>query len=204
MKAAVTETVQSVKEDIEIASAHLPTRFGRFRMCGFRYRGIEAAALVAGEAALADAPLVRIHSQCLTGESFGSLRCDCGLQLEAAMRLIQEEGCGVVIYLLQEGRGIGLFNKVRAYDLQDEGLDTVDANLQLGFAPDLREYHLASLILRHLGIDRVRLMSGNLEKLQKLADDGTTVISRVSLKIEKHRLMSGYLDTKRERMGYLL
>lgn len=120
------------------------------------------------------------------------------------MRLIQEEGCGVVIYLLQEGRGIGLFNKVRAYDLQDEGLDTVDANLQLGFAPDLREYHLASLILRHLGIDRVRLMSGNLEKLQKLADDGTTVISRVSLKIEKHRLMSGYLDTKRERMGYLL
>jgi len=204
MKAAVTETVQSVKEDIEIASAHLPTRFGQFRLYGFRYRGIEAAALVAGEAALADAPLVRIHSQCLTGESFGSLRCDCGLQLEAAMRLIQEEGCGVVIYLLQEGRGIGLFNKIRAYDLQDEGLDTVDANLQLGFAPDLREYHLASLILRHLGIDRVRLMSGNLEKLQKLADDGTTVISRVSLKIEKHRLMSGYLDTKRERMGYLL
>jgi len=198
-----TETVLSVDEGVEIASAHLPTRFGQFRMYGFRYGDIEAAALVAGEPALADAPLVRVHSQCLTGESFGSLRCDCCLQLEAAMRLIQEEGCGVVIYLLQEGRGIGLFNKIRVYDLQDEGLDTVDANLHLGFAPDLREYQFASLILRYLGIDRVQLMSGNPEKLRKLAEGGTTIVSRVSLKIEKHRLMSSYLATKRERMGHL-
>lgn len=107
-------------------------------------------------------------------------------------------------YLLQEGRGIGLFDKVRVYDLQDEGLDTVDANLRLGFAPDLREYDLAALILRHLGIYRVRLMSGNPEKLRKLAASGITVVSRVSLNIERHRLMSGYLSTKRERMGHLL
>jgi 3,4-dihydroxy 2-butanone 4-phosphate synthase/GTP cyclohydrolase II len=172
-------------------------------MYGFRYREIEAAALVAGEPALANAPLARIHSQCLTGESFGSLRCDCGMQLEAALRLIQEEGCGIVTYLLQEGRGIGLFNKIRVYDLQDEGLDTVDANLHLGFAPDLREYHLASLILRHLGIYRVRLMSGNPEKLRKLAASEITVVSRVSLQIEKHWLMTSYLATKRERMGHL-
>jgi GTP cyclohydrolase II len=120
------------------------------------------------------------------------------------LRLIQEEGCGVVTYLLQEGRGIGLFNKVRVYDLQDEGLDTVDANLHLGFAPDLREYHMASLILRHLGIYRVRLMSGNPEKLRKLEASGITVVSRVSLEIEIHRLMSSYLATKRDRMGHLL
>lgn len=203
MKTTVTERVQSIDDGIEIASAHLPTRFGQFRMYGFRYREVEAAALVAGEPALMDAPLARIHSQCLTGESFGSLRCDCGLQLEAALRLIQQEGCGIVTYLLQEGRGIGLFNKIRVYDLQDEGLDTVDANVHLGFAPDLREYHLASLILRHLGVSRVRLISGNPEKLRTLAASGIAVVSRVSLKIEKHRLMSGYLETKRERMGHL-
>jgi 3,4-dihydroxy 2-butanone 4-phosphate synthase/GTP cyclohydrolase II len=204
MKTTATRRAPSVDEGVEIASAQLPTRFGQFRMYGFRYRGIEAAALVAGDPALADAPLARIHSQCLTGESFGSLRCDCGLQLDAALRLIQEEGCGVVTYLLQEGRGIGLFNKVQVYDLQDEGLDTVDANLHLGFAPDLREYHMASLILRHLGIYRVRLMSGNPEKLRKLEASGITVVSRVSLEIESHRLMSSYLATKRERMGHLL
>lgn len=190
-------------DGVEIASAQLPTRFGQFRMYGFRYREIEAAALVVGEPALADAPLARIHSQCLTGESFGSLRCDCGLQLEAALRLIQQEGCGIVTYLLQEGRGIGLFNKIRVYDLQDEGLDTVDANVHLGFAPDLREYNLAALILRHFGIYRVRLMSGNPEKLRKLAASGITVISRVSLNVEKHQLMSSYLTTKCERMGHL-
>ena len=119
------------------------------------------------------------------------------------MRLIQQEGCGIVTYLLQEGRGIGLFNKIRVYVLQDEGLDTVDANLHLGFAADSREYHLAALILRHLGICRVRLMSGNPEKLRRLAAGGITVVSRVSLSIEKHRLMSSYLATKYERMGHL-
>jgi 3,4-dihydroxy 2-butanone 4-phosphate synthase/GTP cyclohydrolase II len=203
MSVAGTERVPSIDDDIEIASAQLPTRFGQFRMYGFRYRGIEAAALVAGEPAAATAPLARIHSQCITGESFGSLRCDCGLQLEAALRLIQQEGCGIVTYLLQEGRGIGLFNKIRVYDLQDEGLDTVDANLHLGFAPDLREYHLASLILRRLGIYRIRLMSGNPQKLRKLVASGITVVSRVTLKIERHRLMNSYLETKRERMGHL-
>lgn len=203
MQSAIAEKVQRLDDGVEIASAHLPTRFGVFRIYGFRYGEIEAAALVAGEPELANAPLARIHSQCLTGESFGSLRCDCGLQLEAAMRLIQQEGCGVVTYLLQEGRGIGLFNKIRVYDLQDDGLDTVDANLRLGFAPDLREYHFAALILRHLGVDRVRLISGNPQKLRKLAASGIAVVSRVSLKIEKHQLMSRYLTTKRQRMGHL-
>lgn len=196
--------MKPVNRDVKVASAVLPTRFGMFRMYGFRYRDTEAAALVVGDPTSADAPLVRVHSQCLTGEAFGSLRCDCGLQLEAALRSIQEEGCGVLIYLFQEGRGIGLFNKVRVYDLQDQGFDTVDANLQLGFAPDLRKYQIACLVLRHFGVRRLRLISNNPQKIQELSDAGLTVVARVFQKLESHQTMNPYLATKRERMGHLL
>jgi 3,4-dihydroxy 2-butanone 4-phosphate synthase / GTP cyclohydrolase II len=189
-----------------VAEAWLPTEHGRFRIVGFRSpaTGEEVVALVMGSPR-PDVPcLVRIHSQCLTGDVFGSVRCDCGRQLDAALRLVASAGEGVVVYQQQEGRGIGLVNKIRAYALQDGGLDTVEANVALGFAPDERSYGLCAAALRELGAERVRLISDNPEKIRALGGAGLEVVERVPLRIAPHRESARYLATKRDKMGHLV
>src|SRR5688572_27452723 len=169
-----------------VAEARLPTDFGEFRVAGYRsrYSDEEFVALARGELRADRPTLARIHSQCLTGDVFGSVRCDCGRQLRAAMRLIEREGRGAVVYQLQEGRGIGIINKIRAYALQDEGADTVEANERLGLAVDLRRYEQCAEILLDLGIDSVRLISNNRDKIRTLQDQGIKVAERVPLLIE--------------------
>ncbi len=196
----------ALADDVElVAEAWLPTEHGDFRIVGFRTRAVgeEIVALVYGELS-ADLPaLVRIHSQCMTGDVFGSLRCDCGRQLDAALAEITRAGRGVVVYQQREGRGIGIVNKIRAYALQDRGLDTVDANLALGFAPDERTYGACATAVRLLGVRRVRLMSNNPEKLRAIADAGLEVVERLSLRIEPDERFAGYLRTKCEKMGHI-
>jgi 3,4-dihydroxy 2-butanone 4-phosphate synthase/GTP cyclohydrolase II len=189
-----------------VAEARLPTEYGEFRIVGFRspVDGEEAVALVRGEPERGAACLARIHSQCLTGDVFGSVRCDCGRQLEATLELIAREGTGVVVYQQQEGRGIGLVNKVRAYALQDRGLDTVEANVALGFAPDERSYALPAAILCNLGVTRIRLISDNPEKIRALEAAGLEVVERVVLPIARHDEFERYLETKRDKMGHLI
>jgi GTP cyclohydrolase II len=190
----------------KVAEADFPSRFGHFRIFGFESNGVsppeEAVALVMGDV-LGTPPLVRIHSQCLTGDVFHSLRCDCGSQLELALESIAAEGRGVLIYDNQEGRGIGLLNKLRAYELQDHGADTVEANQQLGFQADLRGYALAGGILRYLGITAVRLMSNNPAKIQALEDAGVRVAERVPSIVPPTASTEDYLRTKRDKMGHL-
>jgi GTP cyclohydrolase II len=166
--------------------------------------GKEHIALVMGDVACGEPVLMRVHSECLTGDGFGSLRCDCGPQLNAAMDKIAVEGRGVILYLRQEGRGIGLVNKVRAYALQDQGADTVEANEQLGFAPDLREYTMCADMLRHLCVRNVRLMTNNPLKVQALEAHGIVVVERVPLMTDRNPYNEGYLDTKQEKMGHML
>lgn len=189
-----------------IASSRLPTRHGLFTIHAFEepQTGQEHVALSMGEVGNGEPVLMRIHSECLTGDGFGSLRCDCGPQLEAAMQKVAAEGRGVILYLRQEGRGIGLVNKVRAYQLQDQGADTVEANEQLGFAPDLREYSMCEDMLRHLGIGRVRLMTNNPLKVEALQKHGIEVVERVPLMTGRNAHNDQYLDTKQEKMGHLL
>ena len=186
-----------------VAEAQLPTQFGTFRAIGFRVdeTGEEVLALVAGE--IADIPFVRLHSECLTGDALGSQRCDCGPQLQAAQRRVIADG-GIIVYLRQEGRGIGLLNKLRAYELQDEGMDTVDANLHLGFGADLRDYSVAAAVLRTLGVVRLRLLTNNPAKVAGLTENGIEVVERVSLIIEANQHNAGYLNTKRQRMDHQL
>src|SRR4026209_1387356 len=148
--------------------------------------------------------LVRIHSQCLTGDVFHSLKCDCGRQLDRAMSLIQEEGRGVIVYQQQEGRGIGITNKIRAYELQDAGQDTVEANLSLGFEADLRQYECCADILKQLGLRRIRLMSNNPDKIAAVQQAGIEIVERVSIEVEAHEKSLGYMKTKKEKMGHLL
>jgi 3,4-dihydroxy 2-butanone 4-phosphate synthase/GTP cyclohydrolase II len=189
-----------------VAEARLPTDFGEFRITGYRSLNSdeEFVALVQGESS-ADCPtLVRIHSQCLTGDVFGSTKCDCGRQLHAAMQLIEQEGRGAIVYQLQEGRGIGIINKIRAYALQDEGADTVEANERLGFAVDLRRYDQCAEILLDLGLRRVRVMSNNPEKIRAFEQAGMEPVERVALEIEPHDGFAQYLKTKKERMGHLI
>ncbi len=189
-----------------VAEAEFPTRYGKFRIMGFKSkRGDESAvALVKGHPRSGSAPLVRIHSQCLTGDVFGSSRCDCGWQLRTALRRISREKCGVLIYHLQEGRGIGLLNKLLAYQLQDQGSDTVEANQQLGFAADVRDYDICADILKLLSINRVRLLSNNPEKILALESHAISVIERVPLEMKPSRLTRRYLATKKKKMGHLL
>ncbi|HUG42914.1 MAG TPA: GTP cyclohydrolase II [Acidobacteriota bacterium] len=190
-----------------IPNAHLPTRFGEFHIYGFENEddGEQAVALVCGDLSLPDrVPLVRIHSQCLTGDTLHSLRCDCGDQLETALRKMERYGAGVLIYQMQEGRGIGLINKLFAYVLQDQGIDTVDANLQLGFEADSRTYDLCAAILNHLGVARIRLMSNNPEKIRGLERAGIEVVERVPLQIQASTSSEKYLRTKKEKMGHLI
>ncbi len=191
----------------QAAEADFPTEYGLFRIYGFEGRTgnrlEEAVVLKMGDVNHAPPPLLRIHSQCLTGDVFHSLRCDCRAQLDIALREISAEGRGIVIYEHQEGRGIGLMNKLRAYELQDRGADTVEANQQLGFENDLRNYLLPGAILRQLGIPAVRLLSNNPDKVKALEDAGIVVAERVPCIAAAHESRRGYLETKRAKMGHL-
>ena len=213
----------------KLAEADFPTRWGHFRIMGFEgqfgataanqssadktaahqssansdRRKEEAVALVFGDIHAA-APLVRIHSQCLTGDVFGSLRCDCRQQLEMALSMIAQAGAGVLLYELQEGRGIGLMPKLQAYQLQDQGLDTVQANEQLGFKADHREFQLPAEVLKTLGLKQVRLLSNNPQKVAALESAGIEVVERVPCEVEPHAASERYLNTKKEKLGHLL
>lgn len=205
---------ESVKK---IAEAEFPTRWGAFRILGFegvlteprpccerntkKTEGL--VALVMGDIHSAP-PIVRIHSQCLTGDVFGSLRCDCRLQLELALSKIAEEGAGILLYEQQEGRGIGLMAKLKAYELQDQGLDTVEANVELGYAPDCRGYELPAEVLKQLGVSKVRLITNNPEKVAALGSAGIVVTERVSAEVEPQGSFERYLKTKQEKMGHIL
>ena len=204
----------------KVAEADFPTRWGAFRIMGFE--GVLPAArpccehgkasgpsveglvaLVMGDIHSAP-PLVRIHSQCLTGDVFGSLRCDCRLQLELALGKIVEQGAGILLYEQQEGRGIGLMAKLKAYELQDQGLDTVEANIELGFAADCRAYELPGEVLKLLGVSAVRLITNNPEKVSALQSAGIQVTERISAEVESQDTFAGYLKTKQEKMGHIL
>jgi len=208
---------KSVKK---VAEADFPTRWGAFRILGFEGRPTEPAdckegaeagteeveglvALVMGDIHSAP-PLVRIHSQCLTGDVFGSLRCDCRLQLEMALKQIGEAGAGILLYEQQEGRGIGLMAKLKAYELQDQGRDTVEANVELGFAADCRGYELPAEVLKLLGVKSVRLMTNNPDKVAAMESAGIAVVERVSAEVEPQESFAGYLKTKQEKMGHIV
>ncbi len=184
----------------------MPTRFGHFRAHPYedRLTGACHVALALGPVADGGPVLTRVHSECLTGDVFHSLRCDCGEQLEAALRQIAQEGRGVLLYMRQEGRGIGLANKMRAYDLQDQGLDTVEANLQLGFAADMRDYGTGAQILRHLGVTRLRLLTNNPDKQYSLRGYGLEIVERVPIEVQPNAVNGRYMATKREKLGHLI
>ena len=205
----------------KLADADFPTRWGHFRILGFEgvvanpepcndqvpapARRVETAiALVLGDVTAPQPPIVRIHSQCLTGDVFHSLRCDCRQQLELALATIADAGRGILLYENQEGRGIGLMAKLQAYELQDQGLDTIEANLELGFKADCREYELPSAILRLLGVDSVRLITNNPEKVAALEAAGITVAERISAEVPAEPTSARYLQTKQEKMGHLV
>jgi len=198
----------------KVAEADFPTRWGHFRIHGFegpntsltdrrRNQKEEVVAVVMGDIHK-DPPLVRIHSQCLTGDVFGSLRCDCRDQLEMALEMIAKEGAGVLIYEQKEGRGIGLMPKLQAYALQDQGMDTVQANEELGFRADHREFQAPAAVLQVLGVQAVRLISNNPQKVAALEDAGIKVVERVSAEVKPHHHTEKYLKTKKEKMGHLL
>ncbi len=188
------------------ASANLPTEFGEFRIHGFQslISDEQFVALTRGDLRPEVPTLVRIHSQCMTGDVFRSTKCDCGQQLQASMRMIADAGRGVIVYQQQEGRGIGILNKIRAYSLQDNGADTIQANEQLGLAVDSRRYEQCGEVLWELGLHRVRLMSNNPEKVSALVNSGMDIVDRISLPVKVHPNSKRYLKTKREQMGHLM
>jgi GTP cyclohydrolase II len=194
----------------KVAEADLPTRFGHFRVYGFaacmngNRQTEEAIALCMGDLRKDPPPLVRVHSQCLTGDVFHSLRCDCRAQLELSLRLIAAEGRGILIYENKEGRGIGLLNKLRAYELQDQGADTVEANQRLGLEIDMRDYEAPSAILHYFGVTRVRLLSNNPQKIQALESAGIEVVERVPCLGTELERAARYLQTKRDKLGHLI
>lgn len=192
----------------QVADAAFPCAYGDFRILGFRGRANgharEIIVLKTGELSANEVPLVRIQSQCLTGEVFHSLRCDCGKQLEMALEQIGREDSGLLIYDPQEGRGIGLLNKLKAYQLQDEGADTVEANERLGFAADLRSYESAASVLHALGVSRVRLLSNNPSKVAGLEQSGIEVVERIPCEVPSSDRTAGYLRTKKDKLGHIL
>jgi 3,4-dihydroxy 2-butanone 4-phosphate synthase/GTP cyclohydrolase II len=189
-----------------VVTTTLPTKFGSFEIHVYKSDtdSKEHVALVKGDIVSSKPTLVRVHSECLTGDVFGSLRCDCNDQLTAAIRLVAKEGSGIVLYMRQEGRGIGLSNKLKAYKLQDEGLDTVEANERLGFRADLRDYGIGAQILRDLGVSQIRLMTNNPKKVVGLNGYGLEIVERVPLEFEPHALNEKYLTTKRDKLGHLI
>jgi 3,4-dihydroxy 2-butanone 4-phosphate synthase/GTP cyclohydrolase II len=195
------ESIIEVGDEVD-----LPTVYGHFKLIPFRQtsNGLEHMALIKGEWAEDEPILVRVHSSCATGDILGSLRCDCGEQLHKAMQMIEKEGKGVLIYMQQEGRGIGLMNKIAAYKLQEQGLDTVDANLHLGFKPDERDYGCGAQMLRHLGVHKMRLMTNNPTKRVGLEAYGLEIVENVPIEVTPNKYDKHYLETKRDRMGHLL
>jgi len=190
----------------KVGEANLPTEFGEFRIAGFKSAIDDEVfvVLIKGQLKPDRASLVRIHSQCLTGDVFHSIKCDCHFQLHRAIEMIQDEGHGVIVYQNQEGRGIGILNKIRAYQLQDAGADTVEANLKLGLEADARDYKQCAEILKQLGLTKIRLLSNNPDKLAALQEAGIEVVERVALEVEPGETALNYLKTKKEKMGHLL
>ena len=190
----------------QVTKIDMPTRYGHFTAYGYinKLNGEHHVALVKGEIGEGENLLCRVHSECLTGDTFGSLRCDCGQQLHAAMRQIEEEGRGILLYMRQEGRGIGLINKLRAYELQEQGMDTLEANLALGFKGDEREYYIGAQILRDLGAKTLRLLTNNPDKVYQLQDFGMEILERVPIQAPANPHDIRYLRTKQNRMGHLL
>jgi len=197
----------TMNEITKHAEADFPTQWGPFRIHGFTSaNGEECVAVVMGEMAklAAGSPLVRVHSQCLTGDVFHSQRCDCRQQLELALRMIADEGEGVLVYEMQEGRGIGLMAKLKAYSLQDQGMDTVEANVELGFKADEREYELPAQVLKALGIQKLRLLSNNPKKVAAMETAGISVTERITAEVEPSEHAEKYMQTKKEKMGHLI
>ena len=209
MKEQASNTCVELDQNLSVervAVATLPTEWGEFEIAGYRSRTSdeEFVALYKGELRRDIPTLVRIHSQCLTGDVFGSTKCDCGPQLHQTMQMIEREGRGAVVYQLQEGRGIGILNKIRAYALQDKGADTVEANERLGLAVDLRDYKQCAEILFDLGLCQVRVISNNPLKLRALEESGLRIVERVSIQVEEPEKAGHYLRTKKEKLGHLI